>query len=113
MEANKDAASVAILLDAEVKDRIFRELVILLLGDNPSALRAVFRAAEQGDDKQMCTELRRQLALSIVHEDTYRAAMRAEARQIVNESISPIMTMVREEFARGIIHNAHKANKPG
>jgi len=57
--------------------------------------------------------VREQLVFQIVHSEAFKNNMTYMVKNIIRDEMEGLRRMVREEFARGILHNTFNSNRTG
>lgn len=108
-----EAANTALLLEQHIQNKMAMALTEFLFSDSIGSQKTLQKAIEAGNMPFAAMTARQELALQIVHSDVFKNNMAYLVKNVVREEMTELRRMVREEFARGIIHNTHNANRTG
>ena len=108
-----EAANTALLLEQHIQSKLVMALADFMFGDTIGSKTSVHRAVESGNMPFAATVVREQLTFQMVHSEVFKNNMTYMVKNIIREEMSDLRSIVREEFARGIIHNTHNANRTG
>lgn len=108
-----EAANTALLLEQHIQKKMAHAINDFLFGDTIGA-RRMLDAAIEGDNLTFAAhKAREELALQIVHSSAFQNNLNYLVKNVVREEMTELRRMVREEFARGIIHNTYNSNRTG
>jgi hypothetical protein len=108
-----EAANTALLLEQHIQKKMAHAVNDFLFSDSIAGHR-MLDAAIEGDNLAFAAhKAREELALQIVHSSAFQNNLNYLVKNVVREEMTELRQMVREEFARGIIHNTHNANRTG
>lgn len=108
-----EAANTALLLEQHIQKKMAHAVNDFLFSDSISGHRTLDTAIEAENMPFAAMTARQELALQIVHSSSFRNNLEYMVKNVVREEMTELRRMVREEFARGIIHNTHNANRTG
>lgn len=108
-----EAANTALLLEQHIQKKMAHAVNDFLFSDSISGHKMLSSAIE-GDNLPLAAIMARdELALHIVRSSVFKNNVNYLVKTAVREEMTELRRMVREEFARGIIHNTHNANRTG
>ena len=108
-----EAANTALLLEQHIQEKLARALADFMFGDTIGSKTSVHRAVESGNIPFAAAVVREQLVFQVVHSEVFKNNMTYMVKNIIREETADIRRMVREEFARGILHNTFNSNRTG
>jgi len=108
-----EAANTAILLEQHIQEKLAYALADFMFGDTVASKGSVHHAVDSGNMPHAALIVRRELAQQIVHCDVFKNSLNYMVKAAIREEVETIRRLVREEFARGIIHNTYNSNRSG
>ncbi len=108
-----EAANTALLLEQHIKEKMALALADFMFGDTIASTGSVHSAVASGDMRYAAMVVREQLIYQMVHSTVFKNNMTYLVKGIIRDEMEGLRRMVREEFARGIIHNTHNSNRTG
>ena len=108
-----EAANTALLLEQHIQKKMAHAVNDFLFGDTIGARRMLDTAIESDNLAFAAHKAREELALQIVHSSAFQNNLNYLVKNVIREEMTELRRMVREEFARGIIHNTYNSNRTG
>lgn len=108
-----EAANTALLLEQHIQDKMARALADFMFGDAIGASIQINKALDAGNLPHASVVVRQELMMQLVHSDVFKNNLAYMVKNIVRDEMASLQTMVREEFARGILRNTHTSNRTG
>jgi ribonucleotide reductase beta subunit family protein with ferritin-like domain len=108
-----EAANTALLLEQHIQEKMARALADFMFGDSIGSGSTVRKALDSGNIPHAAMVVREQMIFQMVHSEVFKNNMTYMVKNIIREEMTELRQMVRAEFARGIIHNTHNANRTG
>lgn len=108
-----EAANTALLLEQHIQEKLAYALADFMFGDSIGSKGSVHSAVASGNMPFTATVVRKELTLQIVHSETFRNNVAYIVKNVVRDEMEELRRMVREEFARGILHNTFNSNRTG
>jgi len=108
-----EAANTALLLEQHIQKKMAHAIKDFLFGDTTGSHRLLDTAIESDNLAFAALRAREELALQIVHSSAFQNNLNYLVKNVVREEMTELRRMVREEFARGIIHNTYTSNRTG
>lgn len=108
-----EAANTAILLEQYIQKKMAHAVNDFLFGDTIASHRMLDTAIESDNLAFAALKAREELALQIVHSSVFQSNLNYLIKRAVREEMTELRRMVREEFARGIVHNTYTTNRTG
>ena len=108
-----EAANTALLLEQHIQKKMAHAVNDFLFGDTIGARRMLDTAIESDNLVFAAHKAREELALQIVHSSAFQNNLNYLVKNVIREEMTELRRMVREEFARGIIHNTYNSNRTG
>jgi len=108
-----EAANTALLLEQHIQEKLARALADFMFGDSIGSKGSVHSAVASGNMPFTAMVVRDQLVLQFVHSETFKNNVTYMVKNIIRDEMEGLRRMVREEFARGILHNTFNSNRTG
>lgn len=111
-----EAANTALLLEQHIQKKMAHAIKDFLFSDTIGSHRShrMLDTAIESDNLAFAAhKAREELALQIVHSSAFQNNLNYLVKNVVREEMTELRRMVREEFARGIIHNTYNSNRTG
>lgn len=108
-----EAANTALLLEQHIQEKMALALADFMFGDSIGSKGSVHSAVASGNMPFTATVVRKELIFQIVHSETFKNNVAYLVKSVVRDEMEGLRRMVREEFARGIIHNTYNSNRTG
>lgn len=108
-----EAANTALLLEQHIQKKMATALAEFLFADYTGIQYSVQKAIDGENMPVAARTTRQELTLQIVHSSAFQNNLSYLVKNVIREEMTDLRRMVREEFARGIMHNTHNANRTG
>ncbi len=108
-----EAVNTALLLEQHMQKKMATAIAEFLFADYPGIRSSVENAIDGGNMPFASMTTVKELTLQVVHSSAFQNNLSYLVKNIVREEMTELRQMVREEFARGIVHNTHNANRTG
>ncbi len=108
-----EAANTALLLEQHIQKKMAHAVKDFLFGDTIGARRMLDAAIKCDNLVMTAHTAREELALQIVHSSAFQNNLNYLVKNVIREEMTELRRVVREEFARGIIHNTYNSNRTG
>ena len=108
-----EAANTALLLEQHIQEKMARALADFMFGDTIASKGSIHTAVASGDMRYTASVVREQLVYQLVHSTVFKNNMTYMVKGIIRDEMADLRSMVREEFARGILNNTFTSNRTG
>jgi hypothetical protein len=108
-----EAANTALLLEQHIQKKMAHAVKDFLFAGTIASYQTMDTAIECDNLVMAAHTAREELALQIVHSSAFQNNLNYLVKNVIREEMTELRRMVREEFARGIIHNTYNSNRTG
>lgn len=108
-----EAANTALLLEQHIHKKMATALAEFMFSDSIGSQKTILGAIDAENMPFAARVVREQLIFQIVHSEQFKNNLSYMIKDVVRNEMTELRQMVREEFARGIVHNTHNSNRTG